>query len=155
VPKGVTRKVQIVVRGATGSKIFIDGGTERQNAQIFELNIGQHTYLVKPPNEECCVAPPVQTFDLVPGDMMYRLFVPVPFKDASLQFAGPEGSEARCPLLGLTFTTGSRKKIRMSTPEMATECQVSPPDTTDGSPKQIKTIDVTLTAGRLSTIPWP
>jgi eukaryotic-like serine/threonine-protein kinase len=155
VAKGGTRQVQIVVRGATGSKIFVDGGSERQNSQSFELDIGPHTYTVKPPNDECCVAPPTTPFTLVPGDTVYLLYVPVPFREATLQFTAPESSQAVCSRIGATLSGGTRKTIPMSAPELAAQCSISPPESGEGTPKQIKTIDVTLTAGRLSTISWP
>jgi eukaryotic-like serine/threonine-protein kinase len=156
VAKGGTRTVKVNLQGAKNSKVSFDGGPMRDpfNA-TFELTIGRHSLTVTPPNLECCVAPPPSTIEVTPGEGALEFHKKVLFKDATLQFSGPDGSKASCLTIGVELSGGSQKPVTMSEYNSVAKCNVSPPDTGEGTPKQIKTIDVTLTAGRLSTISWP
>jgi serine/threonine-protein kinase len=99
-PSGKTRRVQVVVNGAGGGVVHLDGAPHADwLGKIFELPLGPHTLQVIPPNSDCCENLGVKTFEVKPGDGVQTVQGAAPFKDATLALAGPEGSEASCPLL--------------------------------------------------------
>ncbi len=62
-----TRSVQVVITGASGGRLLIDGAEEAWFGVHHELSTGTHRFEVLPPNEGCCISPPPKLVEISAG----------------------------------------------------------------------------------------
>ncbi|MCK6535356.1 MAG: protein kinase [Polyangiaceae bacterium] len=149
-PNGKTGTVRILVRGAGGGIVRIDGTPHADwFGRDFELAVGAHTLEVVPPDSYCCIAKGAQGFTVVPG--VQTITGEAPFKDATVSLVGPEGTHATCPdhfpgelrvgrVLSVKFPGSSRS--------VQGECTLYSPG---ADPKVRK---LTLEAGKSTQLSW-
>jgi hypothetical protein len=75
----------------------------------------------------------------------------IEYKPALLEFQGLPGTTASCGQLG-SFNVPGQQKIRMATASLRVQCTLLSPPTSGLPPKEF---DLTLSPGRLFTIPGP
>jgi serine/threonine-protein kinase len=147
-----TATVRVLVDGPKNANVKVDGQEIVWFGPPHELSVGPHTFEFVPPNEECCVAPQTMVVNVVrPNDPSEVQTVrgTIEFKPALIDFQGLPGTTASCGELG-SFNVPSQQKIRMSTASMHAHCTLLAPPTSGQPPKEF---DVTLSPGRLFTIP--
>ncbi len=149
-----TRPVKIVVSGARGGVVRIDGTLHADwYGKKFELAIGSHTLEVVPPDKDCCENLGPKSFEVTAGEDEQIVYGSAPLKDATLALSGAEGAYATCPLLfsGKLFAPGSvRVKIPGSESEVKGQCSILGPPA--GS--QPKVVQVVLLPGRFQQLTW-
>ncbi|MBK8997222.1 MAG: protein kinase [Myxococcales bacterium] len=150
-----TRKVMIVVTGARSGVVKVDGqAVDGWFGKTFELTVGKHTLEVVPPNSDCCVNQGPRAFDVPAGTSVLTIHGAAPFKPASLSLAGPEGSEAECPLLfSGKLLGGSSITVKIPGPESTAKgsCTIVGPPA-GSAPKAAK---VELGPGQSRQLAWP
>jgi hypothetical protein len=135
--------------------VRIDGTELKDWFSPQELAVGTHVFEFLPPNTECCDASQRLVVEIRPPEVPGKLQMVrgrIGFKDAVLELDGPVGTRASCPTLGGTFPVPSRQTFQMSAALRPAKCTLIPPP---GSGAQVKEFDVTLSPGRVSSIPGP
>ena len=146
--------VRILVDGPKSATVKVDGQEIVWFGTPHQLNVGPHTFQFVPPNEECCVAPQSMTVMVArPNDPSEVQTVrgTIEYKPALLEFQGLPGTTASCGQLG-SFNVPGQQKIRMATASLRVQCTLLSPPTSGLPPKEF---DLTLSPGRLFTIPGP
>ncbi len=146
--------VRVLVDGPKNATVKVDGQEIVWFGPPHELTVGPHTFQFVPPNEECCVAPQTMTVNVVrPNDPSEVQTVrgTIEFKPALIEFQGLPGTTASCGELG-SFNVPGQQKIRMATASLHAHCTLLSPPTSGLPPKEF---DLTLSPGRLFTIPGP
>jgi len=145
-----TRVVQVVLSGAAGSRLLIDGEERSWFGVKHELEYGVHRFEVIAPNEQCCVVPEPRVVKITPGDGEIRVVMAVEFRDAQLQLSGVEGTTLTCGELfpGVVGAPG-RRSVRVAKPETHGACTLFPPPESGKGPR---TIDVVLRPGGTFTV---
>jgi eukaryotic-like serine/threonine-protein kinase len=146
--------VRVLVDGPKNATVKVDGREIVWFGPPHELTVGPHTFQFVPPNEECCVAPQTMTVNVVrpatPGEVQ-TVRGTIEFKPALVEFQGMPGTTASCGELG-SFNVPGQQKIRMATALLHAHCTLLSPPTSGLPPKEF---DLTLSAGRLFTVPGP
>jgi len=146
--------VRVLVDGPKSATVKIDGQEIVWFGPPHELTVGPHTFQFLPPNEECCVAPQTMTVNVAkpnnPGEVQ-TVRGTIEFKPALVEFQGLPGTTASCGELG-SFNVPGQQKIRMATAVLHAHCTLISPPTSGLPPKEF---DLTLSPGRLSSIPGP
>lgn len=145
-----TRTVQVVVSGAAGSRLLVDGVERDWFGVKHELEFGVHRFQVIAPNEQCCVTPEPRVVKVGPGDGDIRVVMAVQFRDAQVQLVADEGTTLTCGELfpGVLAAPG-RRSVRVSKPDTHASCTLFPPA---DSGKRPRTIDVVLRPGGTFTV---
>lgn len=146
VPPG-NRVVRTPVVGPQNARVRIDGEI-RTWYEPHRLEVGPHTFEFIPPNNECCETSPPQTVEIVAGDGEQVVRGVIRFRAATLRLLGPDGGRASCGI-GDLIVAGSEREIPMNRPSRVLTCTVFPPPSMPGEPR---TVDVTLSPGRTSTL---
>jgi eukaryotic-like serine/threonine-protein kinase len=148
-----TARVAVIITGATGGKLKIDGEPKEWFGQEHSLSPGPHTFEFIPPNETCCVAPAPKTEFIQAQEDVQRVYGFIAFRDAVLRFVGQPGSALTCgELVAGTMPAGTERQVRMSKPEVRGICTVLPVATRGKPPVKI---DVTLRPGGTFTVTEP
>jgi serine/threonine-protein kinase len=146
--------VRILVDGPKSATVKVDGREIVWFGQDHQMSVGPHTFQFVPPNDECCVAPQTMTVNVPrPSDPTEVQIVrgTIEFKPALLEFQGLPGTTASCGALG-SFNVPGQQKIRMASASLHTICTLLSPPASGIPPKEF---DLTLSPGRLYTIPGP
>jgi hypothetical protein len=145
-----TRLVQVVLSGAAGSKLLIDGDERPWFGVKHELDFGVHRLQVIAPNEQCCVVPEPRVVKVEPGEGEIRVVMAVEFRDAQLQLTGVDGTTLTCgELFPGVLSAPGRRSVRVSRPETHAACTLFP---SVDSGKRPRTIDVVLRPGGTFTV---
>jgi serine/threonine-protein kinase len=145
-----TRVVQVVLSGAAGSRLLIDGVERSWFGIKHEIEFGLHRFEVIAPNEACCVVPEPKVVRIAPGEGEVRLVLAVEFRPAQLQLVGGAGATLTCgELFPGTLAAPGRRSVRVSRPETRAACTLIPPL---DSGKRPRTIDVVLRPGGTFTV---
>jgi hypothetical protein len=147
--------VRIAVDGPQNATVRVDGSELQDWFSPQELAVGTHVFEFVPPNTECCDGSQRLVVEIRPPEVPGRLQMVrgrIGFKDAVLDLDGPVGARASCPALGGNFPVPSRQNFQMSTAVRPVKCTLIPPP---GSGAPVKEFDVTLSPGRVSSIPGP
>ncbi|HET7543486.1 MAG TPA: protein kinase, partial [Polyangiaceae bacterium] len=146
--------VRVLVDGPKNATVKVDGQEIVWFGPPHELSVGPHTFQFVPPNEECCVAPQTMTVNVTrpsnPGEVQ-TVRGTIEFKPALIEFQGMPGTTVSCGELG-SFNVPGQQKIRMTTAALHAHCTLLSPPTSGLPPKEF---DLTLSPGRLFTIPGP
>lgn len=144
------RTVQVVVSGAAGSRLLIDGVERPWFGVKHELDYGVHRFQVIAPNAQCCTVPEARDVKIGPGEGEIRVVMAVEFRDAQLQLSAGDGTTLTCGELfpGVLAAPG-RRSIRVSKPDTRAACTLFPPQE---SGKRPRTIDVVLRPGGTFTV---
>jgi serine/threonine-protein kinase len=146
--------VRVLVDGPKNATVKVDGQEIVWFGPPHELTVGPHTFQFVPPNEECCVAPQTMIVNVTrpssPGEVQ-TVRGTIEFKPALIEFQGMPGTTASCGELG-SFNVPGQQKIRMTTAVLHASCKLISPPTSGLPPKEF---DLTLSPGRLFTIPGP
>jgi eukaryotic-like serine/threonine-protein kinase len=145
-----TRPVQIVITGASGSRLLIDG-TERSWFGVrHELSLGPHRFDVQPPNETCCVPPQPKVVEVVRGPAEQKVMLAIEFREATLFAQGPSGATLICgELFPGSLPIPGKRTVRVTKAETRANCTLLPPT---GSTERPKTVDVVLRPGDTFTV---
>jgi eukaryotic-like serine/threonine-protein kinase len=146
--------VRVLVDGPKNATVKVDGQEIVWFGPPHQLSVGPHTFQFVPPNDECCVAPQTMTVNVVrPSDPAEVQTVrgTIEFKPALIEFQGLAGTTASCGELG-SFNVPGQQKIRMATASLNVKCKLLSPPTSGLPPKEF---DLTLSPGRLFTVPGP
>jgi hypothetical protein len=147
--------VRIAVDGPQNATVRIDGTELQDWFSPQELAVGTHVFEFVPPNTECCDGGQRLVVEIRPPEVPGKLQMVrgrIGFKDAVLDLDGPVGARASCPALGGNFPVPSRQTFEMSAALRPAKCTLIPPP---GSGAPVKEFDVTLSPGRVSSIPGP
>ncbi len=147
-----TRRVKILVQGAQGGTVKVDGAPVEWFATHHELTVGMHTFEFSPPNETCCVVKAPYGVEIVAGDGVQTVVGSVPFKDAFVALSGPPEAEATCSMLfSGVLKGGAQRRVRIPgpKPEVRGSCSITGPG------GEIKAVDLALLPGRTFTVTWP
>ncbi|MBN1609667.1 MAG: serine/threonine protein kinase [Polyangiaceae bacterium] len=148
-----TAKVAVIITGATGGKLKIDGEPREWFGQEHALSPGPHTFEFIPPNDTCCVAPAPKTEIIQAQEAVQKVYGFIAFRDAVLRFVGQPGSALTCgELVAGTMPAGTDREVRMSKPQVRGICTVLPAATRGKPPVKI---DVTLRPGETFTVTEP
>jgi eukaryotic-like serine/threonine-protein kinase len=152
-----TRSVQVVVVGPANATVIIDGQPVGDwLGAPHDLTVGEHSFVFKPPSEECCEQPPPMFVEIKPPDGSGKPQVVqgvIKWKPATLEFRGPTLSTATCPEVGLSFTKSpEQRQINMQKAKLGFKCTVNPSPESGQAPIQV---DVELRPGRTSSFPGP
>ncbi|HMA94307.1 MAG TPA: serine/threonine-protein kinase [Polyangiaceae bacterium] len=145
-----TRVVLVVLSGAAGSRLLIDGVEREWFGVKHELEYGVHRFQVVAPNDQCCIVPEPRSVKIGPGEGEIRVGLKVEFRDAQLQLSASEGTTLSCGELfpGILAAPG-RRSVRVSKPETHGTCTLFP---SAESGKLPRAIDVVLRAGGTFTV---
>jgi len=146
--------VRVLVDGPKNATVKIDGQEIVWFGPPHQLTVGPHTFQFLPPNEECCVAPLTMTVNVAPPkdpSEVQTVRGIIEFKPALIEFQGMAGTTASCGELG-SFNVPGQQKIRMATATLHAHCTLLSPPTSGLPPKEF---DLTLSPGRLFTVPGP
>jgi serine/threonine-protein kinase len=147
--------VRITVDGPQSARVRVDGVELHDWFSPQELQVGTHTFEFVPPNVECCDEGQRVTVEIVPQEVPGKIQTVrgrIAFKDAVLDIGGTVGFRASCPALGGTFPVPSRQSFPMGAASRSVKCTLIPPPGSGVLPKEF---DVTLSPGRVSSIPGP
>jgi eukaryotic-like serine/threonine-protein kinase len=148
-----TARVRIAVDGPASATVRVDG---KQLVDWFgtqEIAVGTHVFEFIPPNTECCDSGEKLTVEIRPprgpGDDPQTVRGRIAFKAAVMDLRGTPGSRANCAELG-EFPVPSRQTFGMTAASRRASCTLIPPP---GSGLPLKPFDVTLSPGRVSSVP--
>jgi serine/threonine-protein kinase len=147
--------VRITVDGPQSATVRVDGTELDDWFSPQQLEVGTHSFEFVPPNNGCCDEGQTLTVEIVPQDTPGKIQTVrgrIAFKDAVLEISGAPGARASCPELGGTFPVPSRQTFEMGAASRSVTCTLIPPPGTGLPPKEF---DVTLSPGRVSSIPGP
>jgi hypothetical protein len=144
--------VRIAVDGPANATVKVDGTELADWFGTQLIPVGPHVFEFIPPNTECCE--PGEKLSVAireprgPDDLQ-KVRGRIAFKNAILDVRGPPGSRASCAELG-EFPVPSHRTFGMNSASRRVSCTVIPPQ---GSGLPLKTFDVTLSPGRVSSVP--
>ena len=145
-----TRSVQVVITGASGGRLLIDGEEQPWFGVRHELTIGTHRFEVLAPNESCCVPPQPKGVEITPGSSDQKVFLAIEFREATLFAQGPAGATLICgELFPGSLTVPGKRTVRVTKAETKASCTLLPPS---GSSDRPKTVDVVLRPGDTFTV---
>jgi hypothetical protein len=151
-PSAEMARVRIAVDGPANAIVRLDGEELKDWFGTREISVGSHVFEFIPPNTECCDAGERLTVEIReprgPDDLQ-KVRGHIAFKNAVLELRGPPGSRASCAELG-EFPVPSHQSLGMSTAVRRASCTIIPPP---GSGLPLKPFDVTLSPGRVSSVP--
>ena len=140
-----TRSVQVVITGASGGRLLIDGTEQPWFGVKHELAIGSHRFEVLPPNESCCVTPQPQSVQVSPGTSDQKVLLAIEFREATLFAQSPAGATLICgELYPGSLPVPGKRTVRVTQAETRASCTLLPPP---GSAERPKTVDVVLRPG--------
>jgi serine/threonine-protein kinase len=146
-----TRSVQIVITGASGGRLLIDGTEEPWFGVRHDLKTGLHRFDVLPPNEGCCLTPQPKFIKIEPGSSEQKVFLAIDFREATLFAQGPAGATLICgELFPGSLPIPGKRIVRVTKAETRASCTLLPPA---GSTDRPKTVDVVLRPGDTFTVP--
>jgi eukaryotic-like serine/threonine-protein kinase len=135
---GGTRLVQVIVSGAAGSRMLIDGIEQRWFGAQHELSVGEHQFEVIPPNDTCCVAPAPRIVQVQAGEGVLPIHLTVGFREAYIQLSGAEGTTLTCgELFPGVLTAPGRRAVRVSKASTNATCTLLPSPTTGERPRSV------------------
>ena len=141
--------VTVVVNGPQNATVLVDGQPfEPWFGVAHDVPAGEHTFVFRPPNTECCVAPNPKTVVIRPGEPQTVKGV-IAWKPATLEFRGPLDSSASCGEVA-TFSRPGSVQINMQAAKQLARCTLIPAPQSGEAPKPF---DVWLNPGRTSTFP--
>ena len=154
---GTTASVQVVVVGPANATVLMDGQPfENWFGVPHDIPVGEHSFVFKPPNEECCEQPEPKFLTIKPPDgsgKPQQVVGVIKWRPATLEFRGPPLSTATCPEVGLSFSKfGEQRQINMQKARLPFKCTVNPSPESGQAPIQV---DVELRPGRTSSFPGP
>jgi hypothetical protein len=144
--------VRIAVDGPANATVLLDGAQLKDWFGTQEIAVGTHVFEFIPPNTECCERGDRVTIDIHPPlgpDDLQKVRGKIAFKDSVMELHGPAGSRANCEELG-EFPVPSHQNIPMTGARRGAHCTLIPPP---GSGIPPKPFDVTLSPGRVSSVP--
>jgi len=145
-----TRSVQVIITGASGGRLLIDGAEQSWFGVHHELSTGMHRFEVLPPNEACCVPLPPKTIEITPGDNDQKVILAIEFREATLFAQGPAGGTLICgELFPGSLPIPGKRTVRVTKAETKASCTLLPPA---GSSDRPKTVDVVLRPGDTFTV---
>jgi serine/threonine-protein kinase len=145
-----TRSVQVVITGASGGRLLIDGEEVPWLGVHHELEVGAHRFEVVPPSESCCVPSAPKVIQILPGLEDQRVILSVEFREATLFAQEPAGGTVICgELFPGSLTIPGKKTIRMTRAETRAKCTILPQP---GAAALPKTVDVILRPGDTFTV---
>lgn len=145
-----TRSVQVVITGASGGRLLIDGEEVPWLGVHHELEIGPHKFEVVPPSESCCIPTGPKTIQVQPGLDDQRVILSVEFREATLFAQEPVGGTVICgELFPGSLSIPGKKTIRVTRAETRAKCTILPQQ---GSTVLPKTVDVVLRPGDTFTV---
>jgi hypothetical protein len=151
-PSAELARVRIAVDGPANATVKVDGRELDDWFGTQQIPVGTHVFEFIPPNTECCDAGEKLTIEIReprgPDDLQ-KVRGRIAFKEAALDFRGAPGSRASCAELG-EFPVPSHQTFGMTTAARRVSCTVIPPP---GSALPLKPFDVTLSPGRVSSVP--
>jgi serine/threonine-protein kinase len=145
-------RVRIAVDGPANATVRMDGSDLSDWFGTQQIPVGTHVFEFIPPNTECCEAGDRLTVQIrAPAgpDDLQKVRGRIAFKDAVVEFHGAPGSRASCAELG-EFDVPSHHAFAMTTAVRRGSCTLIPPE---GSGLPVKAFDVTLSPGRVSSVP--
>lgn len=151
-PEALLARVRIAVDGPANATVKVDGEELADWFGTQLIPVGPHVFEFIPPNTECCE--PGEKLSVAireprgPDDLQ-KVRGRIAFKNAILDVRGPPGSRASCAELG-EFPVPSHRTFGMNSASRRVSCTVIPPQ---GSGLPLKTFDVTLSPGRVSSVP--
>ncbi|HTQ07888.1 MAG TPA: serine/threonine-protein kinase [Polyangiaceae bacterium] len=151
-PEPATASVRIAVDGPANATVRVDGKELSDWFGTQQIPVGTHVFEFIPPNTECCDTGDRVTVDIhAPAgpDDLQKVRGRIAFKDAVIEFHGPPGSRASCSELG-EFDVPSHHSFGMTTAVRRGSCTMIPPE---GTGLPVKAFDVTLSPGRVSSVP--
>ena len=147
-----TARVRIAVDGPANATVRVDGVVLEDWFGTQQIAVGTHVFEFIPPNTECCDPGEQLTVEIRsprgPDDLQ-KVRGRIGFKDAVLELHGKPGSRASCAELG-EFVVPSHQTLSMTTAVRRATCTLIPPP---GSGLPLKPFDVTLSPGRVSSVP--
>ncbi|HEY6080732.1 MAG TPA: protein kinase [Polyangiaceae bacterium] len=152
--EAATVRVQVLVKGPQSATVLVNGTPLNDWFGVaHDLPAGDHIFEFRPPNAECCVAPPPQTITIRPqeGGGKQTVQGTIGWKPAILYFRGAPLSSASCGEVG-TFAGPGQLEIKMEQAMKIAHCTVIP---APGSGEAMKEFDVELNPGRTSPFPRP
>jgi len=145
-----TRPVQIVITGASGSRLLIDGAERTWFGVRHELSLGPHRFEVQPPNDTCCVPPQPKVVEVVRGPAEQKVMLAIEFREATLFAQGPSGATLICgELFPGSLSIPGKRTVRVTKAETRANCTLLPQT---GSTERPKTVDVVLRPGDTFTV---
>ena len=145
-----TRSVQVIITGASGGRLLIDGAEQSLFGVHHELSTGMHRFEVLPPNEACCVPPPPKTIEITPGANDQKVILAIEFRESTLFAQGPAGGTLICgELFPGSLPIPGKRTVRVTKAETKANCTLLPPA---GSSDRPKTVDVVLRPGDTFTV---
>ena len=145
-----TRAVQVVITGASGGRLIIDGEEAPWLGVHHELEIGLHRFEVVPPSESCCVPSAPKLVQILPGLEDQRVILSVEFREATLFAQAPVGGTVICgELFPGSLAIPGKKTIRVTRAETRAKCTIFPQL---GATVLPKTVDVVLRPGDTFTV---
>jgi serine/threonine protein kinase len=144
--------VRIAVDGPANATVRMDGSELPDWFGTQQIPVGTHVFEFIPPNTECCEPGDrltVQIHAPAGPDDLQKVRGRIGFKDAALEFHGSPGSRASCAELG-EFDVPSQHSFGMTSAVRRGSCTLIPPE---GSGLPVKAFDVTLSPGRVSSVP--
>jgi len=151
-PTAETARVRIAVDGPANATVRLDGAEIKDWFGTHEIAVGTHVFEFIPPNLECCNPGERLTVEIrepTGPDDLQKVRGHIAFKNAALEFRGTPGSRAACAELG-EFPVPSHQTFGMTTAVRRASCTIIPPP---GSGLPLKPFDVTLSPGRVSSVP--
>ena len=145
-----TRSVQVVITGASGGKLRIDGEEVPWLGVHHELEVGIHHFEVIPPSESCCQATAPKQIQVLPGLEDQRVVLSIEFREATLFAQTPVGGSVICgELFPGPLQIPGKKTVRVTRAETRAKCTILP---AQGSTSLPKTVDVILRPGDTFTV---
>jgi serine/threonine-protein kinase len=145
-------RVRIAVDGPANTIVRMDGADLPDWFGTQQIPVGTHVFDFIPPNAECCESGDRQTVEIRPPngpDDLQKVRARIAFRDAVVEFRGVPGSRASCAELG-DFAVPSHQTFQMTSAVRRGSCTLIPPP---GSGLPVKPFDVTLSPGRVSSVP--
>ena len=149
--KDKTRLVQVLLSGATGGSVLVDGQPYNWFGPPKPMPTGTHTFEFLPPDDKCCKKPPKQVLDVKEGETPFVVRGQIAYLDASLTLIGTGDLRAECPrLFAGVLSAGQTRKIPINSPKrLAGQCTITPGKEGEDN----KVVAVTLGPGETRTIP--
>jgi serine/threonine-protein kinase len=148
-------RVRVLVVGPQNATVLVDGEPlVNWFGVAHDLPAGDHAFEFRPPNAECCFAPPAKTVTIRTPENGGEQVVQgvIGWKPATLEFRGPPLSSATCGEVATFPSSSGSVVINMQKPSQRVPCTMI---LAKGSGEEPKPFDVELFAGRTSSFPRP